>query len=549
MKTGIVRLSLMAGLLMVASLSAQAQVEEAWLTLFNGSHDGDDWAFDVATDSVGNIYVAGFCNNRAWSNADYGVVKYSPSGEQLWSAEYDGPVHGDDEARAVAVDRRGNVYVTGYSTADNVDYTTIKYNPEGAQQWVARYNGTADRDDRPKAMAIDADGNVLITGSSCGVGGNCDIVTIEYDSLGRVQWLARYNGPAGGSDAGMSMALDSRGNVYVTGYSEGSVTAEDFVTLKYTSTGQLLWEARYNSPYNLADKATFICISHDDFIFVTGKSANSNGDFDFLTIKYDAAGHCRWVARYDGSEHSDDGAMGAVPGTDGCVYVLGCTVNIGTSMDYCTIKYNSRGAQQWVAFYDGPGNLNDGPQEIVVDSQENIYVTGTSDGLNPPNADLCTLKYDSSGNQLWVARHNGSRNTADGGQSLILTLDGRVVVTGVALQLITGADFCTIEYVQSSGTEIPLPQVIAPQDLSLSPPTPNPFNSTTILSYKLPFADRVQLTVWDTAGRLVATLVEGRQEKGMHEITFKGADLASGVYFVQLKAGRFENVRKLLLLR
>jgi hypothetical protein len=78
---------------------------------------------------------------------------------------------------------------------------------------------------------------------------------------------------------------------------------------------------------------------------------------------------------------------------------------------------------------------------------------------------------------------------------------------------------------------------------------PNPFNPSTTIRYGLPHKSAVQLTVFNTLGQLVATLVEGEQEAGYHEVKFDASGLSSGVCFYRLKAGDFVQTRKLLLLR
>lgn len=145
---------------------------------------------------------------------------------QVWVASYNSPGIGTskdnhDRASAIAVDAAGNVYVTGRSTGvdTNSDYATVKYDPDGNQLWVARYDGPGDSIDKATAIALDALGNVYVTGGSTGAGTDLDYATIKYDADGNQLWLYRYNGPASGPDAAHAIALDTLGNVYVTGAS------------------------------------------------------------------------------------------------------------------------------------------------------------------------------------------------------------------------------------------------------------------------------------------------------------------------------------------
>jgi len=114
------------------------------------------------------------------------------------------------------------------------------------QEWVLHYNGPGNAEDEGTDIAVDADGNVYVTGRSEGGMSGLDYVTIKYSREGIQEWIQRYDGTGGGDDAASAILLDDQGNVYVTGYSEGIGTGSDYATVKYNSSGVQQWVSRYN---------------------------------------------------------------------------------------------------------------------------------------------------------------------------------------------------------------------------------------------------------------------------------------------------------------
>ena len=425
--------------LLVLPLSvAQAQVTEKWVARYDGLGHLDDSAKDIAVDASGNIYVTGKSYGSETKD-DYVTIKYDPDGNELWVAQYDNG--SSDYANALAVDDAGNVYVTGESRGD---YATVKYDTDGNKLWVAQYdNGSSDY---ARALAVDDAGNVYVTGRSYGSGTDYDYATVKYDPDGNELWVQRYNGPVNSNDYAYALAVDASGNVYVTGYSYGFGMQNDYATVKYDNDGNELWVRRYNGTGNDDDYAKAIAVDASGNVYVTGQSYGDGTSYDYATVKYDTDGNEIWVARYDGV--SSDYAYALAVDASGNVYVTGKSYGSGTNYDYVTVKYDPDGNQLWVQRYNGTGNDDDTAEAIAVDASGNVYVTGYSYG-GGTWYDYATVKYDSlDGNELWVIRYDGPVSGDDRAYAIAVDSSGNVYVTGESYGSGTGLDYATIKYSQ-----------------------------------------------------------------------------------------------------
>jgi hypothetical protein len=228
-------------------------------------------------------------------NYDYATIKYDTNGNELWVARYNGPGSGVDEPDSIVVNADGSICITGKSMGleGNYDYATIKYDMNGNELWVARYNGPGSGNDEPDSIAVNADGSICITGKSMGLEGNYDYATIKYDTNGNELWVARYNGGGSENNYAYHVNTDNLGNVYVTGSTGGSHTLEDYITVKYDPNGNELLAAKYKGPKNDYDYTRAIEADSSGNIYITGYIwGGPSTTFDYATLKYSPVYDC-----------------------------------------------------------------------------------------------------------------------------------------------------------------------------------------------------------------------------------------------------------------
>lgn len=359
----------------------------------------------------------------------------------------------------IATDNSNNVYVAG-ATANGAtsDILVVKYNASGVQQWVQQYNGAGSGEDVATGLCVDNNGNVYITGYTTGTvlnPTNVDLVTIKYNSNGTQQWLSTYDDTSNAYDAGADITVDNNGMVYVTGTSYNASANSDIITIRYDPIGTQQWVKRYNHTTNLNDEGVKISIRNNSVV-VSGIVQTNGTTYKFGVIQYeDITGFQTGLTINNTSSSGTDQVNDMVQDALGNTYIAGAIPVTGQGYDYSILKLNPSLVIIWQSTYNGSDNLDDIAKGIQVDTSGNVFVTGyTTSSAGGKN--FGTLKYNSSGIQQWIQTYNDTLNGDDESNALVLDDSANCFVTGYTktdtINNQADYDYYTIKY-NNSGTQ------------------------------------------------------------------------------------------------
>lgn len=402
-----------------------------------------------------------------------------------WRVRWNQSVGSIDRVRATTVDPVGNLYVAGESSSASSgrDYLILKISPAGQVLWVNSYNGPANGDDSPAAIAVDAFGEVFVTGSSEGIGSDLDIATVRLTSdgfrspswrdIGHGLGVRRYNGLGNGSDGGLALALDVNGFSYVTGRSLGAGTFTDVVTIKYpqisNQAGDEAWVRRYNGAGNGIDEPVAVLADAAGLVHVLAASEGIGTDTDWAFLRYDANGNLAssWptlgestgVRRFSSLGAVVDRPVAMVRDAAGNLIATGVSRPGATGDDLTVLKLLADGQFAWTNYYNGPGNGADVPAAIRVDVAGDVIVGGTSTGfssgddfvlLRLTGGGTFSAQWPSTGVGVGIRRLDGGHFTGDFARALTIDSVGDVLITGESFSFTSGNDFLTVK-VSASG--------------------------------------------------------------------------------------------------
>ena len=405
-----------------------------------------------------------------------------------------------DYGLAITLDASGRILVAGGSDhwmSQGSDMVIWRYNPDGTLDktfddptdgqgpgWVVHDGGTGVVPDAVgRAIALDASGRILVTGSSSSGGSGYDMVIWRYNpdgmldttfddpTDGRGPGLVVYDGGAGGGayDRGRAIALEASGRILVAGSGQNSAGDGGMVIWRYTSSGTLdptfaTGGVAVHDGAGVWASGLAIALDTSGRILVAGGTGNIPGDYDMAIWRYNPDGTLDttfddptdgqgpgWVV-HDGAAGGGRLDYGRAIALDaaGRILVAGDSQNAMQGEDMVIWRYNPDGTLDttfddptdgqgpgWVV-HDGAagGGGDDFGRGIALDASGRILVAGWSS--NGTDLDMAIWRYTSSGTldpsfrNGGVAVHHSAAGggSRDLGEAIALDASGRILVAG-----------------------------------------------------------------------------------------------------------------------
>ena len=364
--------------------------DEVWRASYDGGvAGGQDQAHGLVFAPKGFLYVVGYAEHGAPAGVDATVLRYSASGSRKWKRFYDGPAHSSDRAQGAVADRAGNLYICGsVGRADlSTDLLLVKYTPAGRRVWVRTYDGPLHGNDSARAVALDGAGNVFVAGT---VGDpadpmGADLRLLKYDRSGHRQWVRGFN-PGAGHYLGISDLLidKERGRVYVSAEYETTSNGWQWFLARYATNGTRKWRHDWGGADS--DQAKALALSANGNIYQVGSTVQPPAvDSDAAIVKWTAAGEIAdgWPLTFAGPGDGEDHYYDVTVDRSGKIHVVGDSFSGLSGANSLMCAYDSVGVVQYSSTYFHPGAQT--LWKVACDRAGNTYAGGYSNegGANP----------------------------------------------------------------------------------------------------------------------------------------------------------------------
>jgi hypothetical protein len=358
--------------------SGPAKLKPEWVRRTGGLLSPGDAFMALSVDSVGNVYAVGHRSMGGGTNVDGLVMKYDATGHLLWERTWGDP--GWNSFDACALDAQGNVYVTGsvigLPGSDAMGLVVANYDTNGTLQWATRLPGVQEGaiHDCQHALAVDAVGNSYVAAYEP-VGSPWRWATLKIDPRGQQLWRANLDPPAEGSRPS-ALAIDTEGNVYVTGVGAAVGGGTPAVTVKYAAAdGRQEWTASYRPSW--AGQIQQQCISIGGghvYVSATALHKTASVEHGFLAA-YTLDGSVAWTRLWHHVRPvRDDQFADVVADSDGNAFIVGSYRRSASDRDGVVLKFRADGTMAWFRPVDWQSS--DVPNLIVQDARRRLIITG-----------------------------------------------------------------------------------------------------------------------------------------------------------------------------
>lgn len=531
---------------------------EVWVSRYGGTGGGDDVATGLGVGANGEVYVTGYSRGGGGID-DYTTIKYNANtGAEEWVRRYYDPNNNGKDSRAwdLVVDRNGDILITGDSSDD---FATVKYNSSGDLLWVNRYdppNPTGSFDDA-RQIKLDLDNNVYVMGYSQGLDQQYDLTVVKYDPDGNEEWVSRYNvGEDGGYGNRPTIQLLDEDQFYVTG-SYGAMPT-NIALAAYMPNVQ---NDNFEVSSNYLNGKGVACNSEDFTIplWSTWSDLPCSGEDAIISRNFSSSGSQSFVVL-----QNDDVVRNLFDLTSGKWYIS-FKFYLPSAGNGSYVSGDASGLFAGVASFVPADGFYENSFEcsLFANGEGEIIANNKSTSFNFQHDSwqqvLVSVDLDNDVAELYAG------NTILLQYVTSFPWSGGAWGSGVDKKL-AGIDFFggysnSEMYVDDFyfGDVAP-PNIITdvedeegqdelPTDFSLSQNYPNPFNPSTKIEFSIPKQSNVSLKVYDVLGREVSQLINSELQAGLHSVNFDASGLSTGIYFYKIEAGNFTEVKKMSLLK
>ncbi len=373
-----------------------------------------DEATHICIDNAGYVYVTGITDSSVnQNNTDIYIAKIDPMGTLVWDYIYAAQANGNDKPAGILTDASGNVFVsaTCVNPVTGFDGTLISLDLQGSVNWISDF----DRNNLPQSfntMVRGKNQEIYCAGTNIASAGYyTDALLVRFDAAGSAVWDTTYDSNPGSNfdrDFFNCIEVDLNGDVIA-----GGVSGLDFLVAKYSTGGSPLWIETYDNN-SLRDSVSAITIDPFNNVIATGITDLTFGT-DYLTVKYNSTGNLLWDKKLANQAGSEDVPYDILTDSAGTIYITGYeTANFTTNYNFFTVLYDSAGTFKGELLYsDSLGNSPDYGKRIAKDNAGNIYVMGNANQpcwgntfINGYRFDITTIKYGTPSSTSLVQHGN-----------------------------------------------------------------------------------------------------------------------------------------------